>query len=80
MLRDIALSGPSDVMQRIRSGELRVIATVQLSSDELEQRITSKAPVILGLPDSVRVEGTIEPVRLVISPIEEPAAEASPQE
>ncbi len=68
LLRDVELSGPSDVMQRIRSGELRVIATVLLSSDELEQRITSKTPIIFGLPDSVNVETRLEPVRLTIEP------------
>lgn len=69
VLRDVSLSGPSDVMQRIRSGELRVIATVVLSSDELEQRITAKAPTIFGLPDTVRIATPLEPVRLSITPI-----------
>lgn len=77
LLREVQLSGPSDVIQRIRSGDLRVIATVQLSSDELEQGITSKAPIIVGLPDSVRVESRLEPVRLTITPR---APEASAEE
>ena len=68
VLRDVSLVGPSDVIQRIRSGDLRVIATLRLSSDELEQRITSKAPEIIGLPDTVAVESPIEPVTLQITP------------
>jgi len=67
LLRDVELSGPSDVMQRIRSGELRVIATLQLSSAELEQQLASTAPLTVGLPDSVSVETRLEPVRLTIA-------------
>lgn len=80
VLRDVTLVGPSDVIERIRAGDLRVIATVRLSSDDLDQRIGSKAPVILGLPDSVRVESPLAPVTLTITPrVEAPAAAAAPQ-
>lgn len=68
LLRDVELTGSSDELERIRSGELRILATVQLSSDDLEQRITSKTPIIFGLSDSVRVVSTIAPVRLTITP------------
>ncbi len=68
LLHNVLLTGPSDVLDRVRSGEIRVIATVQLSSDELEQQITSKTPVFLGLPDAVQVESTIDPVALTIVP------------
>lgn len=79
VLRDVVLVGPSDVIQRIRSGDLRVIATLRLSSDELEQRITSKTPEILGLPDTVTVESRLEPVTLTITPRIEPAGEGGAQ-
>jgi len=80
VLRDITLTGPSDLLQRITDGDLRVIAALRLSSDELEQRITSKAPVILGLPDSVRVETTIPPVRLTITPRAAPTPAQTPDQ
>lgn len=80
LLRDIELSGPSDLLERITSGELRVIATVRLSSDELEQRIASKTPVILGLPDSVRINTVIQPVRLTITPRAEQAPIQQPDQ
>ncbi len=79
VVRDVSLIGPSDVIQRIRSGELRVIATLRLSSDELEQRITSKAPALLGLPDSVRVESSLAPVSVTITPRVRPAGDGGDQ-
>lgn len=79
VVRDVTLIGPSDVIQRIRSGDLRVIATLRLSSDELEQRITSKAPVLLGLPDTVQVESTIAPVSVTIIPRVNPADDGDDQ-
>jgi hypothetical protein len=69
LLREIELTGPSDIMERIRSGDIRVIATIQLSSDDLDQQITSKTPVIVGLPDSVTVETRIDPVTITIEPL-----------
>lgn len=80
LLHNVLLTGPSDVLDRVRSGEIRVIATVQLNSDELEQQIASKVPVFLGLPESVHVESTIEPVALKIIPRIRPAETQPPQE
>lgn len=80
LLHNVLLTGPSDVLDRIRSGELRVIATVQLSSDELEQQIASKTPVFFGLPESVRVESTVDPVALKIVPRQRPQEDQSAPE
>lgn len=80
LLHNVSLIGPSDVLDRIRAGEIRVIATVQLSSDDLEQRIPSKTPVFLGLPANVRVQSSIDPVKLSIVRRDKEPSSAPPQE
>jgi hypothetical protein len=68
-LRDVRVTGPSEEIERIRKGELRIIAMVALSSQELQAGITSKAASFSDLPSSLQflVEDPI--VALEIRPI-----------
>lgn len=75
-LNNVRITGPGEVIERIRRGELRAIAYLPLSTEELEQGVEAKAPAFLSLPDSVTVEGGDEPVRLTIEEVRnEPPAE-----
>ncbi|TVQ30405.1 MAG: hypothetical protein EA376_13150 [Phycisphaeraceae bacterium] len=76
-VRDIAITGPGDIIERFRSGELSLVAMVSLSSDDLEQQIAAK-PVtswfmsqretgeLAPLPTGVGIEANIGPVRFTI--------------
>ncbi|MEC9374635.1 MAG: hypothetical protein VYC34_12360, partial [Planctomycetota bacterium] len=66
VLRDLRITGPSDLIAPIAEGRQAVIATLSLTSDDLDQRITSKQVVFMGLPPGVTVEGAEEPVRFTI--------------
>lgn len=66
-LTDITLTGPSDDIDRIRSGQLPVKAFVELTTNELEKGTTSKAVAFLGLPLSVTPPTPAPVVRLRIA-------------
>ena len=66
-LTDVSLTGPSDDLERIRSGEQAVKAFVELSSDELERAVTSKSVVFRGLPPSIAAPSPTPSVRLRIT-------------
>lgn len=55
-LRDVALTGPSDVIDRIRKGEIKVVAYVPLTVDDLERAAGKDAVTsvpIISLPAGV---------------------------
>lgn len=73
----IEVTGPSDQIERLRSGEIVPTALIALSFDELERGVESKVAEIQGLPPGVQVApGSGLGVRLSISRAgsEEPAA------
>lgn len=41
-IRDVKVTGPSDLVNQVRTGEIKVVATVALGFEELEKGITSK--------------------------------------
>jgi hypothetical protein len=55
-LQDVRVTGPSDEIERIRRGELRVIAVVSLSAQELASRITSKQVSFSDFPTSLQFQ------------------------
>ncbi len=63
----VELSGPSDVIEQIKRGELKVIAELRLTADDLESSITSK-PLRFNVPTGVRVESAIPRLSFTISP------------
>jgi len=50
VLRDVTVSGPSELIDRIRSGQLPVVAVVSLTFEDLERGIESKAASFSALP------------------------------
>lgn len=67
-LTDVTVVGPVDIIERIRTNQLPVIALLSLSTDELERRITEKRATFRLLPDELRFEGGDRPVRITIEP------------
>jgi hypothetical protein len=65
-IRNVRVSGPSDLIAQVRSGELKVAATVMLGFEELEHGITSKDAVFNLLPTPLRVEADSRLVRFTI--------------
>lgn len=41
-IRDVKVTGPSDLVNQVRSGEIKVVATVSLAFEELERGVTTK--------------------------------------
>jgi len=69
---NVQLSGPSDVIDKIRKGGIKIWADLRLTADELESGITSK-PLHISVPPGVRVESTIPHANFVITPIPQAA-------
>lgn len=65
-IRNVRVSGPSDLVAQVRSGELKVAATVVLGFEELERGITSKDAVFNLMPSALRVESDSRLVRFTI--------------
>lgn len=51
VLRDVRLTGPSDVIQSIREEEVRVWAELRPTNDELQRGVSSLTPVIVAPQD-----------------------------
>lgn len=64
-LRDVELSGPSDVIAAIRDNRIRVNALLYLTTDDLDTGISSKLPQI-AVPPGVAVDSTVLPVSFTI--------------
>ncbi|MGD9692822.1 MAG: hypothetical protein AB7G17_05510 [Phycisphaerales bacterium] len=85
-LRDVSISGPSDIIQQIQSREWSVVAVVVLSTDDLEQRVGSKRAafalirdgMVTPLPPGVDAEATDTTIRLTIEPAPAGSASATP--
>lgn len=72
----IEVTGPSDQVERLRSGEVVPTALISLSFDELERGVETKRAQIQGLPPGVQVSPTSDlGVRLSIRRVDAPASE-----
>lgn len=67
-LREVTFTGPADAIERIRTREIPVVATVTLTYDELAGGIPSKSARIEGLPEGVSYRVVDDTVSLRISP------------
>ncbi|MEL7484659.1 MAG: hypothetical protein AAFN41_09920, partial [Planctomycetota bacterium] len=56
LLSGVVVTGPSDLIAQIRSNELRIFATVNLTPDDLDAQITEKAVTFAELPTPLRFE------------------------
>ncbi|MEO1584352.1 MAG: hypothetical protein AAFR96_07265 [Planctomycetota bacterium] len=70
LISGVVVAGPSDLIAKIRSNELRIAATVSLTPDDLDARIDQKAVTFGDLPSPLRFEGERPVVRLSITPAE----------
>lgn len=66
LLTGVVVSGPAELIARIRAGELRVFATVTLSPDDLDNRVTRKEVRFADLPTPLRFESPTRTVRVTI--------------
>ena len=72
----LTITGPSDLVAKIESRELSVVAVIRLTSDELQRRVTEKTPTfallsadgVVPVPASVQITGPTAAVPLVIEP------------
>jgi len=86
-LRDVEVTGPSEFISQVRSNDIRLVAVVSLSSDELERGVTEKRASIAMLRDGgmstppvgVRVDVKDDSVRLTVTRVEgEGVTDAAP--
>jgi hypothetical protein len=66
LLRDVKVKGPSDVIERIRTGSVKVEALLRMTPEDLERKVPSKLPE-LRLPGGVTVESTLPLIKLTIT-------------
>jgi hypothetical protein len=85
-IRDVRVTGPADVVDQVRRGEIKLRAVVALSFEELEQGVASKDAMFSQLPSMLRVEAASRTVRFEVrrltpgAPSAAPAAGESPVE
>ncbi|MEM7755218.1 MAG: hypothetical protein AAF297_06240 [Planctomycetota bacterium] len=70
VLRDVTVSGPSEAIERVRSGGLPVVAVVSLTFEDLERGIDSKAASFTQLPTPLEFAVEDDQVRLNIRRLE----------
>ncbi len=70
LLESVTVTGPSDLIERIRSGQLTIFATVVLTLDDRDARITQKEATFSDLPTPLMFEAPSTIVRLSIRPVE----------
>ncbi len=70
LLQDVTVTGPSDLIEQIRSQELTVFATVVLTLDDRDAGITQKEAVFADLPTPLSFRAPSTTVRLTIRPVE----------
>ena len=76
VLRDVKVSGPSELVGKIKDGSIPVIAYVRLSRDELVKAVgaESTATVRFDLPPGLTADPTAASVRFTVAkPAEAPA-------
>lgn len=71
VLRDVRLTGPADVIDRIRRKDTRVWAELRPSADELDTGVES-LPVYLNAPPAVTVESPLPQVPVTVTRRESP--------
>lgn len=72
LLEDVTVTGPSELIERIRSGQLTIFATVVLTLDDRDARITQKEATFSDLPTPLTFEAPSTIVRLTITPAPAP--------
>lgn len=73
LLESVTVTGPSDLIEQIRSGRLTIFATVVLTLDDRDAKITQKDATFSDLPTPLTFDAPDTTVRLSIRTIETPA-------
>ncbi|MCC6426170.1 MAG: hypothetical protein IT435_05055 [Phycisphaerales bacterium] len=79
-VRDVKVSGPSELVDRVRRGEIRVTAVLPLSFDELERGVTNKDVVFAEIPTDLTFDADRLNIRLKITKREAPDPSRPPSE
>jgi hypothetical protein len=66
-LSDVTLSGASEDIRRVRSGEAVVKAVVELTTDDLEKAVVSKQASFTGAPPALACSAANQAIRLKIT-------------
>ncbi|MBI1370015.1 MAG: hypothetical protein GC162_15345 [Planctomycetes bacterium] len=68
VLKDVVVTGPSDMVQKVRDGLIPVIATVRLSSDDLAKGVGTETTgaVRFDIPAPLAIQTTVTSVRFTI--------------
>lgn len=74
---DVEVSGPSDVIDSINSGQVKIWAELRLTVDDLESAITSKQ-LHINVPSGVRIESAIPLVNLTITQVQGTGVQPAP--
>lgn len=74
LLESVTVTGPSDLIERIRSGSLTIFATVVLTLDDRDAKITQKEATFTDLPTPLTFDAPDTTVRLTIDTIDPPEA------
>lgn len=75
-ISNVRVSGPSDLIAQVSRGELRIVAVVPLSFEDLERGIAAKEAVFSELPTPFTFEADSKMINLRIRRIGTPAGEA----
>jgi len=65
-IANVRVTGPADLIELVKRGELKITATLALSFEELERGITSKEVTFSDLPSSLKVEADNRTVKLSV--------------
>lgn len=73
LLQGVTVTGPAALIGQIRSGDVTVFATVLLTPDDLDRRITAKDVGFSNLPTPLQFRSPKQTVRLSIERVEGPS-------
>ncbi len=65
-LRDVKVTGPSDLLDQLTRDEFKVVATLSLTYEDLERSITSKEAVFADMPSNLSFDAPNRLIRIAV--------------
>ncbi len=65
-LRDVKVTGPSDLLDQLTRDEFKVVATLSLTYEDLERSITSKEAVFADMPSNLSFDAPNRLIRITV--------------
>lgn len=65
-LRDVKISGPSDLLDQLARDEFKVVATLSLTYEDLERSITSKEATFADMPSNLSFDAPNRLIRMTV--------------